>query len=111
VAAAEVVQADETSLKMQQPNKRGFVWTFLSEKLIAYVFSSSRSGETPSTVLGSSTGTLVVDMYTGYNEVTSTGGRTRAACLAHARRRLTPRVAAQAPTRTSGEPPFLRSSD
>ncbi len=88
VAAAEVVQADETSLKMQQPNKRGFVWTFLAEKLIAYVFSSSRSGETPSTVLGASTGTLVVDMYTGYNEVTSTGGRTRAACLAHARRRF-----------------------
>jgi transposase len=88
VAGSEVVQADETSLKMQQPNKRGFVWTFLAEKLIAYVFSSSRSGETPSTVLGASTGTLVVDMYTGYNEVTSTGGRTRAACLAHARRRF-----------------------
>jgi transposase len=88
VAASEVVQADETSLKMQLPNKRGFVWTFLSDKLIAYVFSSSRSGETPSTVLGASAGTLVVDMYTGYNEVTSTGGRTRAACLAHARRHL-----------------------
>jgi len=88
VAGSEVVQADETSLKMQQPNKRGFVWTFLAEKLIAYVFSSSRSGETPSTVLGASAGTLVVDMYTGYNEVTSTGGRTRAACLAHARRRF-----------------------
>jgi transposase len=27
-------------------------------------------------------------MYTGYNEVTTTGGRTRAACLAHARRRF-----------------------
>jgi transposase len=88
VAASEVVQADETSLKMQQPNKRGFVWTFLAEKLIAYVFSSSRSGETPSKVLGASTGTLVVDMYTGYNEVTGTGGRTRAACLAHVRRRF-----------------------
>jgi transposase len=88
VAAAEVVQADETSLKMQDPNKRGFVWTFLADKLIAYVFSSSRSGETASTVLGASTGTLVVDMYTGYNEVTSIGGRTRAACLAHVRRRF-----------------------
>lgn len=88
VAASEVVQADETSLKMQQPNKRGFVWTFLADKLIAYVFSASRSGETPSKVLGASAGTLVVDMYTGYNEVTTTGGRTRAACLAHARRRF-----------------------
>lgn len=88
VAAADVVQADETSLKMQKPNKRGFVWTFLSDKLIAYVFSESRSGQTPSTVLGVSAGTLVVDMYTGYNEVTGIGPRTRAACLAHARRRF-----------------------
>jgi len=88
VASAEIVQADETSLKMQKPNKRGFVWTFLADNLIAYRFSGSRSGETPTKVLGSSTGTLVVDMYTGYNSVTGTGKRTRAACLAHARRRF-----------------------
>ena len=88
VAAAEVVQADETALKMQKPNKRGFVWTFLADNLIAYRFSGSRSGETPVKVLGASQGTLVVDMYTGYNEVTGTGRRRRAACLAHARRRF-----------------------
>ena len=88
VAAAEIVQADETSLKMQKPNKRGFVWTFLADNLIAYRFSGNRSGETPAQVLGTSTGTLVVDMYTGYNAVTGTGKRDRAACLAHARRRL-----------------------
>jgi hypothetical protein len=52
------------------------------------VLEAERSGETPSTVLGASTGTLVVYTYTGYNEVTSTGGRTRAACLAHARLHL-----------------------
>ena len=33
-------------------------------------------------------GVLVVDMYTGYNEVTSTGKRQRGGCLAHARRKL-----------------------
>src|SRR4051812_33465508 len=63
VAAAEVVQADETSLKMQKPNKRGFVWTFLAEKLIAYRFAVNRSGATPEAVLGS--GPLVGDMFTG----------------------------------------------
>ncbi len=88
VAASEIVQADETSLKMQKPNKRGFVWTFLADNLIAYRFSSDRSGDTPSQVLGASQGTLVVDMYTGYNSVTGTGKRTRSACLAHARRRF-----------------------
>jgi transposase len=88
IAAAEIVQADETSLKMQKPNKRGFIWTFLAGDLIAYRFSVDRSGDTPSEVLGASTGTLVVDMYTGYNAVTGTGKRDRSACLAHARRRL-----------------------
>lgn len=88
VAAAEVVQADETSLKMQKPNKRGFVWTFLAGKLIAYRFAGNRSGATPEAVLGSGPGTLVVDMYTGYNVVTGTGKRDRAGCLAHVRRRF-----------------------
>ena len=88
IAAAEIVQADETSLKMQKPNKRGFVWTFLTGKLIAYVFAGNRSGATPEAVLGAGLGTLVVDMYTGYNTVTGTGKRDRAACLAHVRRRF-----------------------
>jgi len=88
VAASDVVQADETPLKMQQPNKKGYVWTFVTDDLIVYRFSASRSGETPSAVLGNSTGALVVDMYTGYNQVTGTGKRTRSACLAHARRKL-----------------------
>jgi transposase len=88
VAAAEVVQADETSLKMQKPNKRGFVWTFLAGKLITYRFAGNRSGATPEAVLGSGPGTLVVDMFTGYNVVTGTGKRDRAGCLAHVRRRF-----------------------
>jgi transposase len=88
VAASDVVQADETSIKMLGTTKRAYIWTFLSGNLIAYRFSASRSGKTPSQVLGGTTGTLVVDMYTGYNHVTSVGGRTRAACLAHARRKL-----------------------
>lgn len=88
VAAADVVLADETPMKMQQPDKKGYVWTFIADDLVVYRFSASRSGETPSSVLGDSTGTLVVDMYTGYNEVTSTGKRKRAGCLAHARRKL-----------------------
>jgi transposase len=83
-----VVQADETSIKMLGTTKRAYVWTFLSGNLIAYRFSASRSGKTPSEVLGGTSGTLVVDVYTGYNHVTSVGGRKRAACLAHARRKF-----------------------
>lgn len=83
-----VVHADETHHRIQAVGKtvRGWMWTFLSGPLIAYVFAASRSGKTPAAVLGTTTGTLVVDAYTGYNRVTTPDGRTRAGCLAHARR-------------------------
>ena len=47
-----------------------------------------RSGDTPKTILGGTTGTLVVDMYTGYNAITGVEGRQRAGCLSHARRKF-----------------------
>ncbi|HTZ86366.1 MAG TPA: IS66 family transposase [Solirubrobacteraceae bacterium] len=82
-------QADETSFRLlNRPEKRGFVWTFLAGRLIAYVFSGDRSGQTPARVLGGTTGSLVVDAYTGYNDVTDVDGRTRAGCWSHARRYL-----------------------
>ena len=80
-------QADETSFRLHsRPEKRGFVWTFLAEKLVAYVFSGDRSGQTPARLLGGTRGSLVVDGYTGYNDVTDVDGRTRAGCWSHARR-------------------------
>jgi len=88
IAQQELVQADETPMKMQKPDKRGYVWTFVAERLIAYRFSASRSGQTPVEVLGGTTGTLVVDAYTGYNRVASVDGRERAGCLAHVRRKF-----------------------
>ena len=94
VAASDVVLADETTLPMQatirleKKPKRTCLWTFVSGNFIGYRFSASRSGATPSEVLGGTKGTLVVDAYTGYNAVTGVDGRTRAGCLAHARRKF-----------------------
>lgn len=100
VAASEVVLADETTLPMlktiqkdedgnlKKKPKRTYLWTFVSGDFVAYRFSSSRSGSTPRDVLGGTQGTLVVDAYTGYNSVTGVDGRTRAGCLAHARRKF-----------------------
>lgn len=95
IASLAVVQADETVLKQQRGEKpgkagNGWMWTFLADDgdhpLIAYRYSTNRSGATPVAVLGGTTGTLVVDAYTGYNHVTTPAGRDRAGCLAHARR-------------------------
>ncbi|HXH25037.1 MAG TPA: IS66 family transposase [Vicinamibacterales bacterium] len=88
---ADVVHADETSMKVQSEGecRNGFVWTFRTTTpapLIAYRFSPSRSGETPKQLLGGTTGALVVDGYTGYNAVSDVNGRTRVGCHAHVRR-------------------------
>lgn len=88
IAGAEIVQADETPMRVQARGKtrRAYIWTFLAGELIGYRFSISRSGETATKLLGASTGTLVVDAYTGYNAVIKPEGRERAGCMAHARR-------------------------
>ena len=92
VASDEYVQGDETTIQVQAKKKtrRAYVWAFLSmslaARLIFYRYSPSRSGQTPREVLGGSQGTLVVDAYTGYNEVCKVEGRERAGCMAHARR-------------------------
>lgn len=88
IAASDVVLADETSVRMLGTTKKAYLWTFIAGNDIGYVFSPDRSGDTPARILGGSQGTLVVDAYTGYNRVTDTGGRTRAGCLAHARRKF-----------------------
>jgi len=88
VPKAPDVHADETSIRQQGLDKRAFLWGFVTPELTVYRYAPSRSGEVAQKVLGDSTGRLVVDQYTGYNSVTKPGGRVRAGCLAHARRRI-----------------------
>jgi transposase len=91
----EIVLADETTQRVLEKGKTrtAWLWSFigrdeLERELIAYVFSRSRSGDTPVEVLGETKGKLVADAYSGYNKVTTPSGRERAGCLAHLRRRF-----------------------
>ncbi|RYY96951.1 MAG: IS66 family transposase, partial [Chitinophagaceae bacterium] len=95
IAAAEVVWADETPVRVLDVKKtrQGYLWTFLTqtpqgEWLIGYRFSLGRASTTPKDVLGGTRGALVVDAYTGYNAVTLPEGRVRIGCWAHVRRRF-----------------------
>lgn len=95
VAANSLVLADETKMPVQAKGKTrtAWIWDFIAKDeddkpLIAYVYSDSRSGETPLRVLTSTVGKLLVDGYTAYNKVTVPGGRERAGCHAHARRKF-----------------------
>jgi transposase len=82
------LQADETSFRTQGQRERVFVWAFLSPLYTLYVYSPSRSGDTPKKLLDGTTGSLTCDGYSGYNVVTNVDGRTRAGCWCHARRKL-----------------------
>jgi transposase len=95
IRAKEIVLADETTQRVQAKGKTrtAWLWSFigrdeLERELIAYVFSRSRSGDTPVEGLGETKGKLVADAYSGYNKVTTPSGRERAGCLAHLRRRF-----------------------
>jgi transposase len=94
IAALDVVLADETSMRLQDRPKRGFVWVFHGHdetsggQLVLYAFAVDRSGDTPAKVLGGTQGALVVDGYTGYNNVTDPKGRVRGGCWSHLRRRV-----------------------
>jgi transposase len=71
--------------------KTGFQWTFVAhdergDTDVAFVFAADRSGQTPRQVLGGTSGTLLVDAYSGYNAVSEVSSRERAGCHAHLRR-------------------------
>jgi transposase len=88
IAQSDIVLGDETPIRQQDQDSKGYFWTFGNGDLVAYVYSSSRSGDTPKSVLGGTQGVLVADAYTGYNVVTKPDGRDRAGCNSHARRKF-----------------------
>jgi transposase len=91
----EIVLADETTMRVlaKKKTRTAWIWSFIArvqaeKEIIAYVYSKSRSGETPVRVLADTMGKLLVDGYSAYNKVTVPGGRERAGCLAHLRRKF-----------------------
>jgi transposase len=88
IAQQFIIGADETTHRLQKDGRKVWVWAFVSDTLVGYKFSTSRSGDTPVQVLGGTSGVLVVDGYSGYNAVSVPESRKRAGCLAHARRKL-----------------------
>lgn len=94
MARVEIVLADETSMRLQDRQKKGFIWVFHGRddesggELVLYIFATDRSGETPINILGGSEGALIVDGYTGYNAVEDPSQRERGGCWCHARRKF-----------------------
>jgi transposase len=88
VKMANVVHADETPQRVVGPGKctLAYLWVFGTDDVTLMIHSASRSGETPSKVLGDSTGFIVTDAYSGYNPVSTPKRRNRQGCMVHGRR-------------------------
>ena len=89
--AGEFIQSDDTGLKYLEspgPANQGYMWSYVSGKMVVYDFTTDRSRVGPSEFLSGFTGALQVDGYYGYNQAVEKGGLTRAACWAHARRKF-----------------------
>ncbi len=94
----EVLHADETPVTMRledgKGTKSGYAWGWRnlrrpgqpSKALIEFRTSRGRDG--PIRFLGDWTGTLILDGYSGYDEVIRTNRIRRAGCWSHARRKL-----------------------
>lgn len=90
-----ILHADETPVRVRNEggkgSTQGFVWDWRApggdepdKTLVKFTLSRSRHG--PKKMLGKWGGTLIIDGYTGYDEVSRENGIRRAGCWAHARR-------------------------
>jgi len=84
------LNADETTLRVGEKHaaRTAWFWTVLSKDIVTFRFSETRAAETANDLLSDTSGTLQVDGYSGYNDVTGEGGRERVGCWAHARRKF-----------------------
>ena len=92
----EVLQADETPIKVQledqRGTRRGTLWVWRSPRgspneMTVADFKDDRSAKGPDEFLGDWTGTLLTDGYDGVNPTARQNAITRAGCWAHARRK------------------------
>ena len=91
-----VLHADETSVTLRyedQKKKSGSSWVFSWRSLreverpkALVEFRPGRGRDGPTNFLGDFAGTLIIDGYSGYDQVCEANGIRRAGCWAHARR-------------------------
>jgi hypothetical protein len=88
------LQADETTLKVQDPEVKdrlhtGYLWSALAPpNKVFFHYAESRAGEVPKELFKDRKAFIQTDAYAGYNTVYLPNGCTRIACLAHIRRKF-----------------------
>jgi len=86
------LQVDETPVKILEPNKKGYIWTYFApdvgKGLVAFDFNESRASSVVSERLRTFKGLVQTDGYCGYNEVRKKDDVVALGCLSHARRKF-----------------------
>jgi transposase len=94
ILKSNYIKADETSLKIKDVDKKGWLWGMLSkEGDLFFDYNLSRSGETALDLFKISEteqyeGFVQTDLYAGYNKVFLPEKTKRVGCWAHARRKF-----------------------
>jgi transposase len=87
------LQADETTVKILYPDKKGYIWAYHSldpkNRFILFEFNLTRSGSVPENRLKGFRGILQTDGYAGYERVGNQENIIRIGCWDHARRKFT----------------------
>ncbi len=93
VQSQAYLQADESSIRVQDKDKQGathtgFHWVYHAplSRLVVFDYQPTRSSRGPTAFLQNFEGTLQTDGYTAYNELVKAKGIPFLACMAHARR-------------------------
>jgi len=88
------LQVDETPVKILEPNKKGYLWTYyaphIGDKrgLILFELSEARSADVAKARLKSFNGLLQTDGYSGYKGLRKREGIVGLGCFTHARRKF-----------------------
>jgi transposase len=105
VLSSPVVHADETPIDLLDPGagktKTAYMWAYARgafdpEPAVVYDFCPGRGGKYPVEFLKGWSGTLVADLYGGYDAALKLEKRIGAGCVAHARRKFSDLVKANA---------------
>ncbi len=96
ILASNYIQADETTIKVQEKNPKkkdkkchlGYLWPYTDGENILFEYKAGRGREGPLKFLGEFNGYLQTDGYAGYNEVVKRNGITHLVCWAHVRRKF-----------------------
>jgi transposase len=92
VLSAKYLQVDETPIKILNPEKKGYLWTYftpyIGDGLVIFELSLTRGAAVAENRLTSYEGALQTDGYAGYTGLRKRKGIEGLGCLTHARRKF-----------------------